>query len=236
MRIAIVEDETAQAEILISYLNRFAKETATTVDCRHFEDGLSFTDSYRPEWDLILLDIEMPKMDGMKAARLIREHDPDVLIIFVTQMARYAIEGYSVQALDYVLKPVSYYAFLMKMNHVLRILQARPKDTFLMISSQSGRVRIPANEIRYIEVQNHTLCYHTSSGMIASTASASLSTLAGHLNAQGFARCHNSFLVNLHHVTGYEKNAVLLGTDRIPLSRTYSRSFLDTLLNYWRKN
>ena len=104
MQIAIVEDNVSEAEVLEKYLNRFAKESATEINCTRFSDGAEFLDGYRHNWDLILFDIEMPRMNGMETARKIRETDKDVVIIFVTQMAQYAIEGYSVNALDYILK------------------------------------------------------------------------------------------------------------------------------------
>ena len=84
----------------------------------HFSDGDEIALGYKGGYDLILMDIEMTFLDGMSAAEEIRRADPEVLIIFITNSPQYAIKGYAVQALDYILKPLSYYAFCQRMNHV----------------------------------------------------------------------------------------------------------------------
>ena len=122
MRVAIIEDMDENIAILQTYLNRYGKEHAIQIQTSSYKDGMHFITDYHPVWDLILLDIEMPLLNGMDTARQIRKADPDVLIIFITCLTQYAIEGYSVRALDYVLKPVQYYAFSAKLNQVCEIL------------------------------------------------------------------------------------------------------------------
>ena len=118
MNIAIVEDEQTNANLLKEHLSRFAIENHTEINTSVFSTGVSFLNSYTPIWDLILMDIEMPHINGIETARKIRERDSEVLIMFITQMAQYAIDGYSVNAVDYVLKPVNYYAFSLKLKHI----------------------------------------------------------------------------------------------------------------------
>ena len=122
MRVAIVEDLIENAHILQQYLDHYATERHMSIQISHYQNGLDFITDYHPVWDLILLDIEMPLLNGMEAAHKIREIDPDVLIIFITCLTQYAIEGYSVRALDYVLKPVKYYPFAAKLDQVCDIL------------------------------------------------------------------------------------------------------------------
>ena len=107
LRIAIVEDDRNYIQQLQRYLQRYSQESEQAMDISVFTDGDEITEGYRPVYDIILMDVEMSFMNGMTAAQEIRKLDPEVVIIFITNMVQYAIQGYSVGALDYVLKPVS---------------------------------------------------------------------------------------------------------------------------------
>ena len=121
IRLLIADDEKMEREALADIvMRRFEHEV--TVEMA--ENGRKAADT-AVLWgaDLILMDIEMTFMDGMSAAEEIRRADPEVLIIFITNSPQYAIKGYAVQALDYILKPLSYYAFCQRMNHVRELLE-----------------------------------------------------------------------------------------------------------------
>ncbi len=234
MRIALIEDTLTCAEQLQTLLDRFSLENNTEIRCEYFSSGTAFLQRSCLDWDLVLLDIELPGINGVDVARKIRAAKSDVLIIFITQMAQYAIEGYSVQAFDYILKPVNYYAFSMKLQQVQNLLKSR-ESQYLVISTQNSKIRLNLNELRYVEVFNHTLTYHTISDIFSSTSFSSLGKLEKELHSSHFARCHSGYLVNLSFVTGYEKNEVSLDKDTsLPLSRTYNKPFLEKLSAYWR--
>lgn len=95
IRIAIVEDETAYAQTLRAYLDRYATESGRQFAVTVYTDGEDIVDNYRAEFDIILMDIEMQSMDGMTAAKRIRQSDGEVVIMFITNMAQYAIQGLS---------------------------------------------------------------------------------------------------------------------------------------------
>lgn len=232
MNIAIVEDDPANAEILKGHLSHFASENHIEIHTSVFPNGIHFLKAYTPVWDLILMDIEMPHINGIETARKIRENDSEVLIMFITQMAQYAIDGYSVNAVDYVLKPVNYYAFSLKLKHIQHLLAGKQTSS-IIISNQSGKFRIPLNTLLYIEVINHTMHYHTTTDCITSSGTPSLKRLAEDLGEKGFARCHQGYLVNLHYVTQYNKSSVSVGNHELPLSRTYFKAFTQHLLSYW---
>ena len=229
MHIAIIEDMIKNTEILQNYLQQYGRETNTPIQIASFQNGMDFITDYHPVWDLILLDIEMPLMNGIETARKIRQMDPDVLIIFITCMAQYAIEGYSVRALDYVLKPVHYYSFSSKLDQVREILASRQKKKIL-IHTRTEHVSLLPEQLLYVEVQDHTLCYHTKQDLLYATGNQSLSRLTEELSDCGFARCHQAFLVNLQYVVRYDKNSVCLATDTLPISRTYYKAFTQALL------
>ena len=105
-RIAIVEDEAPCREELRGYIERYGQEHGQEFSVYPFADGSEILQNYEPRYDVILLDIEMPRVGGMEAAQAIREVDENVVLVFITNMAQYAIKGYSVGALDFVMKPV----------------------------------------------------------------------------------------------------------------------------------
>ena len=102
IRIALVEDEAAVRAQLQGYVQRHTRQYGTEFAVTEFADGMELLDDYRPVYDILFLDVEMKHLDGMETARRVRELDKDVIIVFITNMAQYAIGGYAVGALDYV--------------------------------------------------------------------------------------------------------------------------------------
>lgn len=106
IRIAVVEDEELYAEQLQNYISKYAEERKKQIKVTWFQDGEDIVSGYKGEYDIILLDIQMRFMDGMTAAEKIRELDSEVVLMFITNMIQYAVRGYEVDAMDYVVKPV----------------------------------------------------------------------------------------------------------------------------------
>ena len=117
MKICILEDDKAQAERMAQYLDRYHREHADfSYELERYARAFDLLEDYRGDADLLFLDIRLPDQLGIETARRIREKDARVMIVFVTNLAQYAIEGYSVQAFDYILKPVDYFAFRSSWN------------------------------------------------------------------------------------------------------------------------
>lgn len=161
--IAVVEDSAQDRAVLDSYLEKYQQEKNCHFQITHFSDGDEIALGYKGGYDLILMDIEMTFMDGMSAAEEIRRADPEVLIIFITNSPQYAIKGYAVQALDYILKPLSYYAFCQRMNHVRELLGRRQKH-FLTVPCAGGVQKLDVSDIYYVEICDHDLLFHTKQG------------------------------------------------------------------------
>lgn len=111
MRVAIIEDDEATRCQLVNYLQRYTRQYETEFQIQQFSDGIQLAENYRPIYDILLMDIEMAQLNGMETARRIRKFDEEVLIVFITNTAQYAIKGYEVGALDYILKPIPYFSF-----------------------------------------------------------------------------------------------------------------------------
>ena len=130
-RVAIVEDETQYQEMFKAYVEKYATDKNLDIRIDIFRDGLDITENYEPKWDIILLDIKMQQQDGMSAAHIIREHDSKVLIMFITTLSQYAINGYEVGAMDYVLKPVEYEKFAFRFDRLIGNVK-NTEDEYLM--------------------------------------------------------------------------------------------------------
>lgn len=230
LHIAIAEDESSFAQQLEKNLERFGQDNHIELKPVIFSDGASLVEHFTSEWDLLLLDVEMPGMDGISAARCIRERDPEVPIMFITNLAQYAIRGYEVDALDYVLKPVSYYSLAMKLKKALRLIR-RKDNRSILLNREGDVVRLPLSHLYYVEVFGHQLHYHTSEGEFTQTGSRSLAALEKELSGCGFARCHSGYLVNLRYVDAVEADAVRVTGRLLPVSRSRRGDFLQALLD-----
>ena len=160
INIAIVEDEAMYAKQLQEFLQQYQKENGEVFNITVYSDGDQIVHKYKSQFDIILMDVEMKFMDGMSAAEEIRKADTEVVIIFITNMAQYAIRGYAVDALDYVLKPVSYFAFSQRLNRAISRMKKREQKV-ITVNIKGGAVRINIANIYYIESQGHNLVLHT---------------------------------------------------------------------------
>ena len=152
-KIAVVEDNDAMRAQLCGFIAQYAQESGHQLDVTAFSDGAQLVEPYRPGFDIIFLDIEMPKLGGMPTAERIRRQDPDVVLVFVTNMAQYAIRGYEVDALDFVLKPVSYYQFSTKLERALQRIQRR-RGGQVALQVSGGVQLLDTDDILYLETRD----------------------------------------------------------------------------------
>lgn len=229
--IAIVEDNIESANKIINYLNRFQKETNLIINYKHYKDGINITDDYEPIYDILILDIEMKIQDGMKTAEKIREYDKDVIIIFITNMSQYAIKGYKVNALSFMLKPVNYFAFKEELLESIILLNKKRDGKHLLIPIDKGIKKISTHEILYIESVKHNLEFYTLEGKY--TFRGTLKKYEKELEPYNFNRCNNSYIVNLNFVTGIEGEYVVIqDKHKLKISRGRKKQFIDKLANY----
>ena len=170
-------------------------------------------------------------MDGMSAAEEIRRSDKEVVIIFITNMPQYAIRGYAVEALDYILKPVSYFAFSQRLSRAISRMKKREQRS-VIIPVKGGTVRVEASSIQYIESQGHSIIYHTTGGDYVSSGTMKDSEEA--LRELHFFRGSKWYLINLQQVEGLDDDiAKLKGGKTVALSRGRKKEFMEALAQYW---
>lgn len=229
VRIGIAEDDQDCIDQLQDYLSRYQKETGETFHVQVFRDGAQLTFDYQPVFDILLLDVEMPNMDGITAAGHIREIDQDVTILFITNMAQYAIKGYSVRARAYLLKPLNYYGFFLELQDAIASLK-RKEVSALLLTTEDGMVKVPVGKVLYVESQKHYLLIHTADDAIRIRSA--MKPMEDRLEGCFFARSSVSFLVNLAHVDGIHGDCVAVAGRGLPISRQKRKDFIAALTAY----
>ena len=228
INIAVVEDDVQEANRLINCLEQFALQNHLQFQVTHFPDAAMLLDQYKANYDLILLDIVLPLMSGMEAARRLRQVDHSVTIVFVTNMAQYAIEGYSVGAFDYILKPVNDHAFELKLKRILSHLGSKIEDR-ISIRTEGGTISLQLRKIRYVEVEGHYLNWHTLDGVYRS-----LGPLK-HIDRQlpeSYRAISRWYVVNMQHVHSVIGDDVLIGDEKLRVGRSYKQKFLQAYAEY----
>lgn len=229
LRIAVVEDDKTYAAQLKEYLVRYGTEKNQKTSVALFPDGEDIVTDYSAEFDIILMDVEMTFMDGMTTAERIREKDNEVVIIFITNMPQYAIQGYKVDALDYVLKPISYFAFSQRIDRALTRVKKK-EATYITVAQKGGKKKLNVDKICYVEVRDHDLIYHSTKGDIVTKSS--MKEAEDTLGGTKFFRCNRCYLVNLEYVEDFRGNDVTVASDVIQVSRARKKAFMDALNDY----
>lgn len=216
LRVCIVEDEQESVDRLKFMLQEFCSKEGYVCSIKVFGDGMNFISDYIPEYDIIFMDIEMPYLDGMKAAARLRRTDPEVSLIFVTNLAQYALKGYEVAAIGYLLKPLEYFSFAAQMKRTLSKIPSEGQN--LLIKTSSGMIRMDVSRLKYVEVINHFLIYHTLDGDFR--AYGQLAKIEKALPSPQFFKINKSYVINFHYIDKFNKDSVAIGDDEIFISRS----------------
>lgn len=228
INVCIVEDEVAQANLLKEYIDRFSKKSRVQCALTHYGDGIDLVDEYRGQFDIILLDIQMKHLDGMAAAEKIRKVDSDVIIIFITSTVQYAVQGYAVDALGYVLKPVPYLQFEQLFDKAIARVNAKREKVFIRVSVDERQIKLDCDSIYYIESQRNNVCIHCLDADYVTAGP--LKKFDEMLGGHGFSKCHNAYIVNLSYVEAVQKEEVLLTNGvELPISRARKKEFMAAL-------
>lgn len=230
VRIALVDDDKEYLQKLSGYAQQAAKEKGLVCELGLFEDGSQFVENYTEQFDMIFLDVEMPQMDGLDAAKRIRRMDPSACLIFVTSMAKYAINGYEVNALDFVVKPVEYFTFYDKFNKALLYQSKRRERSLWLMDEEKETRKVSYSDIYYLEKEKNYIVYNTKCGKFRERGT--MGQREEDFLRCGFAKCSSGCLVNLRHVQRIGKNTVWVNENAIPVSRQYRKTFLDELMKY----
>ena len=229
INVVIVEDEQVAFQQVNGYLDQYARETGEQFRVIHYFDVLTMLDEYKPNIDIVFMDIELPHMNGLEGCRKLRELDESVTIIFITNMAQYAVNGYEVNAFDFVVKPVTYPEFAMKLRRTLQKI-ALQEGASIGFTTKDGIQKLPVSRIAYIESIRHLIVIHTDDECFETYGT--LKGIEEKLPGDRFIRCNSGFLVNLRYVERVQGYTVYVKGCGLPISRAKKKDFMEALNNY----
>ena len=226
IKLAIIEDVAEDRTQLSELVSRYAETSGTQIKLKEFEGSLDFLKT-NEKFDIILLDIMMPDCNGMEMAHRLREFDEDTVIIFVTGMEQYAIEGYSVSAIGFLIKPTSYEHLSNALDRAINS-RGRRLSNSILIKTHTHHVIVDVSSIEYVEIKGHFLVLHTQNGDIQTKGT--LKDMLDKLGNSSFIHCNNRTIVNVNHIRSIKDNTVFLPSGELAISRRRRPEFIETVL------
>lgn len=233
IKIAIVEDDKSFAKELETLIGKFMGETKQRCNVSWFSSAESFLFTDVAQFDLVFMDIHLPKMDGVEAAKQLKEIAPHTLMIFVTSLAQYALEGYGVGAFDFIVKPVSYYNLELKLQRVIKAIKQVEEEKIIIHNKTQTNV-VLISDIYYVEIMLHKVVYYTKDGEYTTTGT--MKKIVEELSDYPFAICNQSYLVNLKYVSKIEGFTVTVADTELAISRNKRNGLKRALNEYLTKN
>ncbi|MDC7998833.1 LytR/AlgR family response regulator transcription factor [Gilvibacter sediminis] len=230
-KVLIVDDEPEARELLEHYLEHLP-DCELVGCCKNGVEALQMVNKHPV--DLLFLDIQMPGISGVELAKSI---PAGVKVIFTTAHREYAVEGFELMAVDYLLKPISLDRFLKAAYRFIgnQPQEARPKESiskdpkreFIFVRADRKMIKVALDQVKYVESIQDYLKIHTSEQALVTRET--MAQLQQQLPEQDFLRCHRSFLVNLRHIDSYTHEQITIGRKSIPISRSYKEQTLEKL-------
>lgn len=233
LRCCVVDDEPLAQDLIASYIEKTpfmelagkfnsAQDAIKTI----LEDNI----------DIVFLDIHMPQLSGMEFARIV---PASCRIIFTTAYDRYAIEGFRLNALDYLMKPISYEEFINSANRALNWVELRRKaeeasndKQYLIVKSEYKYVQIAVKDILFVEGLKDYVKIYLDGEKSPVTTLMSMKALERFLPESAFLRVHRSFIINTTRIRTIERNRIVFGNHYIPVSESYKQAFASYITSH----
>ena len=217
----VVDDEELARTLLENYISRLPHLHLVAKCANPLE---AFKVLEEENIDILFLDIQMPELSGIDFLKTLQTQPK---VIFTTAYSEYAIEGYQLDVVDYLLKPFSFERFVQAVNKAVNLINEKPKDTekdFLLVKSEHKIHKIKYADIRYIQSMREYVAYFLPNGKIL--ALNSLKKLETELPADQFIRIHKSYIIPIQKVTTLEGNMVHIGDEKLPIGNLYKEEVL----------
>jgi DNA-binding LytR/AlgR family response regulator len=235
LQIAVCDDNIDELSNMVQLINLY--RTTKNINCEYavFPNGLDLVSNLEKgkRFDIYCLDIIMPGFSGIDVAKEIRNFDKAAPILFFTSSPEYALESYSVKAINYVLKPISKDKFFFTFDEILERIKAEEKEDAIIVKSNMGIQKILISNLTFIEVIGRNVLYHLRSGKVIECTE-SFSSVCDTLMKHGcFMKPHRSYLVNMQYVDNINNHQVILQTlSSIPVAQGKAKEIKQQYLNY----
>lgn len=231
--VAVCDDSKKMTDSIKENIEAYAKASRKEIRVLVYNSGEELLAGYSCNIDILFLDIRMPGIDGIAAAEKIRQKDRRVIIIFLTSFVQHALDGYRVNAADYMIKPVSRKRLNLELERWIGELEKK-EEPFIVIHNDKGDYKILLKSIRYIETYNRNLMIHMDGE--DAVCYWKLKQMEQQTGQYGFVRIHASYLVNLFYVENVEKLSLRLTTGEIlPIGKSKKKAFMEQLGRYWSR-
>ena len=228
----IVDDESMARDIIATHLAQI-QNIEVIAQCKNAIEAFNFINNNAV--DLIFLDINMPEISGIAFAKSINKN---IKIIFTTAYRDYAVEGFDLQAVDYLLKPIPFERLLKAVNRYFEVntvqsdIQLKPTDNndFIFVRSDRRMLKITFSDILYIESLSDYIKIHLKDQCIVTRET--ISAIEAKLPQKDFLRIHRSYIVSLNKIESFTNEEVTVNRKAIPISRSYKKDVLNHLENY----
>ena len=230
--IAVVDDDTKEMQELVDCVEHYFNAKGEEHVIHRYYNGVEFIRS-RELYNIVFLDIRLGEMDGLDAARFLRIVNKEAQLIFVTHMAQFAIRGYEVDAMDFIIKPIDQFSIDRVLEKAIKRISDSTNVT-LALKTSDGIVSIPSNSIYFVEVYDHDLIYHTEQGDYK--VRGRLGEVRKKLDDRNFIQCNRSYLVNMRHIKRVGSDFVEVNNERVQISKSHQKEIEQRFINFLGKS
>ena len=228
----IVDDETVARDILATHLSKI-KNVCVVPQCKNALEAFNYINNHKV--DLVFLDINMPEISGISFAKSINKN---IKIIFTTAYRNYAVEGFELKAVDYLLKPITFERLLQAINTYFEVysdvkqktIPSEDKNDFIFVRADRRMIKINFEDIIYIESFSDYLKIHLDNSTVVTRET--ISAIEAKLPLNQFIRIHRSFIVSLNHISSFTNEYVTVNNKSLTISRSYKKDVLKLLEQY----
>lgn len=228
----IVDDESMARDIIATHLSRI-KNIEVVAQCKNAIEAFNFINNNAV--DLIFLDINMPEISGIAFAKSINKN---IKIIFTTAYRDYAVEGFDLQAVDYLLKPIPFERLLKAVNRYFEVNAKHLKNEssqlddndFIFVRSDRRMLKITFKDILYIESLSDYIKIHLTETCVLTRET--ISAIEAKLPQKDFLRIHRSYIVSLAKIQSFTNEEITVNRKALPISRSYKKDVLNHLENF----